>query len=330
MLPHVVRAVKNSDCRSPVILVEEDGDPYPTLCSLAKETNSTIWDFDLEKVRNGNNILDYVEVGVKNGDWVCIFNCDTVDSSFFRDVGRAIYLLEPEPERYPRREFFRSFFCVKKPFDINDCKSPFPTLMMKCSIVGRASEEDSKWSTQLPANGPQYQIEMRKHEKRREEGRDSDSETDLEEDQQISGMRFYRCAELSKYVDKSPVTTAKDVFRKALQEEDTNTMSTLVEAAEVDIHKKFLQGMTPLQYAVCMQLPKAVQFLLSAGADPNMVREFDERPPLFMYVEDKSIVKALIDAGADLHQKYQGYRLDSHPDTAPEIAAYAKLRRENA
>lgn len=328
-LPHVVRAVKNSDCRAPVIFVAEDGDPYPTLRALAKETNSSIWDFDLEKAKNTNNIMDYVEVGVKNGDWVYVTNCDVVDPFFFRDVGRIIYLLEPEPERFPRREFFRSFFCVKKPFDINGHRPPFPTLMMKNSIVSRIKEDDSKWSVQLPVNGPQYDLAMKKHERRRGEGRDSDSETDLDEDQQLSGMRFYRCAEFSKSVDKSPVATAKDTFWKALQEEDVETMSRLVRAAEVDPHKKLSNGMTPLQFAVCMQLPTAVNYLLSIGGDPNLPRESDKRPPLFMYVEDKAIAKALIDAGADLYAKYQGYRLDNHPETSSEIAAYAKLRRDN-
>lgn len=328
-LPHVVRAVRNSDCRSPIILVAEDGDPYATLCALAKETESSIWDFDLEKNKSANNIMDYVEVGVKNGDWVYVTNCDCVDPYFFGDVGRTIYLLEPEPERFPRRVFFRSFFCVKKPFDINGHQPPFPTLMMKNSIVARIKEADSKWSVQLPVNFAQYEVAMKKHEQRRLDGRDSDSETDLEEDEQFSGMRFYRCAELSGSVDKSPVSTAKKVFWKALQEEDIETLRKLIESAEIDVERKLPNGMTPLQFAVCMQLSNAVKFLLSVGGDPNLPRESDQRPPLFMYIEDKSIAKALIDAGADLFTKYQGYRLDCHPETSPEIAAYAKLRREN-
>lgn len=327
-LPHVVRAVKNADCRTPIILIEEDGDPYPTLSVLAKEVNSGIWSFDLEQIKNANNIMDYVEVGVKNGDWVYITNCDTVDPSFFRDVARMIYLLTPEPEKYPRREFFRSFFTVKKSFDLNGIRFPFPTLMMKSSIVARTTAETSKWCCQLPVEDQQFAAAEKKHEKRRLDGRDSDSESDLDENTNYSGMRFFRSAELSKFVDNSPMAVGKEIFLKALKEQDVDTMRKLVEAGEVDPFAKLDNGMTPLQYAVCVELAKSVKYLLDIGANPNTPRESDGRPPLFMALDDKEIVKALIDAGGDLFFKFQGCRLDNHPETDPEIAAYARRRRE--
>lgn len=327
-LAHVVRAVKNSDCRTPIILVEEDGNPYPTVAQLAKEVDSGVWSFDLEQIKNANNIMDYVEVGVKNGDWVYITNCDCVDPSFFREVARFIYLLNPEPEKYPRREFFRSFFTVKKPFDLNGIRFPFPSLMMKSSIVARITTETSKWSCQLPVDDPQFAKAEKKHAQRRLEGRDSDSESDLDENTQYSGMRFYRSAELSKYVDNSPMAVGKEIFMKALRADDVETMKKLVDAAEVDPFAKLENGMTPLQFAACVQLPKSVKYLLDIGANPNTPRDSDGRPPLFMALDDKSIAKALIDAGADLFVKYQGCRLDNHPETDPAIAAYARRRRE--
>lgn len=327
-LPHVVRAIKNADCRTPIILVEEDGDPYPTVAQLAKEVDSGVWTFDLEQIKNANNVMDYVEVGVKNGDWVYITNCDCVDPSFFRDVARAIYLLTPEPEKYPRREFFRSFFTVKKPFDINGITYPFPTLMMKSSIVARTTAENSKWMCQIPVDRPQHSVAEQKRAKRRLEGRPSDSESDLDENTQYSGMMFYRNAELSKYVDNSPMAVGKEIFMKAIRTQDVEGMKKLVDAAEVDPFAKLDNGMTPLQYAVCVELPKTVKYLLDIGANPNTPRESDGRPPLFMALDSKEIVKALIDAGADLFVKFQGCRLDNHPETDPEIAAYARRRRE--
>lgn len=329
-LPHVERGVRNSDCRTPVILVEEDGDPFPTLSALAKEVDSGIWAFDLEQIKNATNVMDYIDVGIQNGDWVYIKNCDTVEPSFFQEVIRTIYTLAPNPTKFPRREFFRSFFVVKKPFDLNGIRFPFPTLMMKSSIVARKAGEMSKWSCPIPVDQPQYVVAVKKHEERREVGRDSDSESDLDEHVQFSGMRFYRSAELSKNADNSPLALAKDVFLKSLKEEDVDTMKKLVDAGEINPMAKLKNGMTPLQYSVCLQLPKAVKYLLDIGADPNQPRESDKRPPIFMAIDDKTIAKALIDAGADLFTKYQGCRLDTHPDTDPEIAAYAKARREEA
>lgn len=47
-----------------------------SVCAVARETQSAVWDFDLAVAMNKTNIMDYVEVGTKNGDWVYIANCD--------------------------------------------------------------------------------------------------------------------------------------------------------------------------------------------------------------------------------------------------------------
>lgn len=328
VLPHVARAVSNSDCRSPVVFVQEDGDPFLSVCALANEQKSAVWSFDLSVNCSASNIMDYVEVGVNNGDWVFVSNCDTVDESFFRDVARTLYQLKPEPDRFPRRECFRAFFTVSKPFNPNALGHvPFPAIFLQYAIIARKIREtDAKWSRIVPVNDPLFTEAQTRHEERRAQGRDSDSESDIEEGDHVTGKLFFRSAELSENADNSPVTEAKQVFEKAVREQDVDVIKKLVQAAEVDISRPFACGMTPIQYACCAELTQSALALLKLGADPSAPRQSDGRPPIFMCLEDVKLVKGLLDAGIDVYTKFQGYRVDRHPETSPDVAAYVMKR----
>ncbi|KEG14951.1 nuclear protein Tc22 [Trypanosoma grayi] len=329
-LEHVRRAMKNADCRTPAIFFLEDGDPFLSLCKIAKETQSAVWYFDLAVMKNVQNAMDYIDVGTKNGDWVYIAHSDEVDQQSFRDIARMVFLLRPEPKKYPRREFFRCLFSVTKSFDIEaDAEALFPPLLLKNSIVARKLDENNaKWSLKLPADTKPREIEQLKRERRRAEGRDSDSETDLDEDDRLSGMWFHRAVELNKSADESPLTLAEEEMEAALDAEDVNTIKRLIKDGHIDVSRKIKCGMTPLQYTCSKEMVKSALCLLECGADPNAPRQSDGRPPIFMALEDTSLVEALVKHGADLFATFQGWRVDSHPDTSPQVAKMTKKMRE--
>ncbi|GET93056.1 hypothetical protein, conserved [Leishmania tarentolae] len=329
-LKHIERAVKNSDCRTPIIFVQQDGDPFETVCHLAKKCDSAVWSFDVAQLQSIQNVVDYIDVGVNNGDWVYITNCDLVSESYFRDVARIIYQILPEPQLYPRREMFRCFFGVTVPFDLNaPVGLPFPTLFMHSALVARpTATQGTKWSRIMPAEKTLFSAAALKHQHRREAGRESDSESDLDEADRLSGVIFYRAVERSRDIDQSTVTLAKNEMLQAIEEQDDPVMRRLVSSGEVDLSRKLKDGMTPLQYACCKQLTGAARTLLSLGADPDAPRESDDRPPLFMSIDDMELAKVLVEGGANLFSRFEGYRADSHPDTAPDVAAYFDTERK--
>ncbi|KAG8346908.1 putative Ankyrin repeats (3 copies) Ankyrin repeat [Trypanosoma vivax] len=328
-LDHVQRAMKNADCRTPVIFFLKDGDPYMSLCKIANETQSAVWLFDASNKHDSENMLGYIEIGTNNGDWVLITNCGSVGQHLFRDIALMIFCLRPEPRKHPRREFFRCVFCVEREFCIDDSVGvPFPPLILKNSIVARVVDNASKWSIRLPSESTIREVEDMKRERRRQEGRDSDDETDLDEDELLSGKWFHRAVELNKAVDEAPLTLAQEEMRMALDAEDLPTIKRLIESGEIDIEREIKVGMTPLQYACSVEKAKSVACLLECGANPNKPRRSDGRPPLFMALDDISIVESLVAHGADLFAKYEGYRVDSHPDTLPEVSKMVKKLRE--
>ncbi|CAJ1012463.1 putative Dynein heavy chain region D6 P-loop domain/Ankyrin repeat (3 copies)/Ankyrin repeat [Leishmania naiffi] len=329
-LEYMQRAVKNSDCRTPIIFVQQDGDPFQSVCYLAKQCDSAVWSFDVAQLQSAQNIMDYIDVGINNGDWVYVTNCDLVDESYFRDVARTLYQILPEPHRYPRREVFRCFFGVTVPFDLNaPVGLPFPLLFMHTALVSRpTAAPGSKWSRIMPADKPLFSVAALKHQQRREAGRESDSESDLDETDRISGVIFLRAAERNRDIGQSVVTLARHQMVQAIDEQDDGLIRRLVSSGEVDLSRKLKDGMTPFQYACCKELTESVRTLLLVGADPNAPREADGRPPLFMAIDDMELAKVLVEGGANLFSKFEGYRADTHPDTAPDVAAYLAEERK--
>ncbi|CCW64421.1 unnamed protein product [Phytomonas sp. EM1] len=325
---HVSRAIKNSDCRTPIIFIMEDEDPFVSVYAMATQQDSAVWVFDLAQNKSKQNIMDYIDVSVNNGDWVYLQNCNTVDETFFREVTRFIYHLKPEPKRFPRRELFRCFFCVQKAFDPNGPSvKPFPLLLLQISIIARKVSGVPKWTRILPANVNMFSEIQRKRQIRRNQGRDSDSESDIDVEYPISGKIFYRSTELDNDYVSSPLFTEKQIMEKAIREEDLATIREQVTSLKVDLESELCEGMTPLQLACVLERTESVKTLLELNADPNRPRLTDGRPPLFMCIDDVKLAEALVDAGADLFAKFEGFRADSHPDTAPDVAAYLRKER---
>ncbi|CCW69009.1 unnamed protein product [Phytomonas sp. Hart1] len=325
---HVVRAIHNSDCRTPIIFIEEDEDPFVSVSYMAAKQDSAVWGFDLAVNKSKQNIMDYIDVSVNNGDWVYLTNCDAVDETFFRDVTRFIYHLKPDPKHYPRRELFRCVFCVQKAFDLNGpAEKPFPLLLLQISIIARTVSGNPKWTRILPANADLYAEAQSKRQRRRSQGRDSDSESDIDTEYPISGKLFYRAIELDNDYVCSQRYTEKQILEKAIREDDVQTIQEQGKGMKVDLDAELCEGMTPLQLACVLEHTESVRALLELNADPNRPRSTDGRPPLFMSIDDVKLAEALVDGGADLFAKYEGFRADSHPDTAPDVAAYLRKER---
>jgi hypothetical protein len=175
-------------------------------------------------------------------------------------------------------------------------------------------------------------IEAVKHSNRREAGRDSDSESDAEDaEKKITGMWFHRAVDFHALDSGSSITKASEEIYLAIDAQDPEKIGELCRSGQLDLNLLRRGGMSPLQDACSMQKTIAAKALLEAGADPNLPRDGDGCPPLFMTLEDEDLVRALIEAGADPCIRFEGNKLEHHPSTAPPIVALIKaIRAENA
>lgn len=326
---HVERAYKSSECRTPVFVTQEDGDPWKSVAFLGKEKGLGVWTIEMDGPRNEQNALDYIEVGIQNGDWVCLTSAENASSEVLRKIAITLTTLTPDPRRFPKRELFRLWLFVDKPLDINDRISPkFPFLLTQNAIVGRAGTA----SGVLPSSPEKLQIKQKqephlyvedqvKRQRRRDVGRDSDSESDHEEaESKLTGLWFHRAVDFHSADQGSKVTQASEEIFAALERDDGAMVAELCSSGQVDLARLRKNGLTPTQIAVSEEKLSATTALLEAGADVNQVRESDGRPLLFMSIENADLVRVLIQHGADPHQQYEGYRLETHPDTDLDVA----------
>jgi hypothetical protein len=330
-LPHIQRALRSSECRTPIMCFLPEGDPFQSLVKLAAATQSTVWHIEMGNDKNEQNAIDYVDVGIQNGDWVYITNVEEASSDTLRSISKTLVTLAPEPKRFPRREFFRIWFGVAKEFDINDNMITLPRLLLQNAIVARGKTKHeqaspTKWCKKLPEVSELLVAEVVKHHHRREAGRDSDSESDAEEaEKKITGMWFHRAVDFHALDSGSSITKASEEIYVAIDDQDSEKIRELCRSGQLDLNRLRRAGMSPLQYACSAQKTVAAKALLEAGADPNIPRDSDGCPPLFMTLEDEDLVRALLDAGADPAVRFEGNKLEHHPTTAPHIA---KLIRE--
>ena len=324
-LPHINRAFRSSECRTPIMCVLAEGDPFQSLVKLAASTQSTVWHIEMGNEKNEQNAIDYVDVGIQNGDWVYITNVEEASTETLRSIAKTLVTLAPEPKRFPRREFFRIFFGLKKEFDINDNMIELPRLLLQNAIVARGKTEHqeaspTKWCKKLPEVTELLEKEAVKHQKRREIGRDSDSESDAEDaEKKITGMWFHRAVDFHALDSGSSVTKASEEIYLAIDLQDPQKISELCRSGQIDLNRLRRDGMSPLQYACSCQKTIAARALLEAGADANLPRDSDGCPPLFMTLEDEELVKALLEHGADPNIRFEGNKLEHHPTTAPHI-----------
>jgi hypothetical protein len=324
--PHVIRACKNSECRIPIFLVLEDGDPFQSVARLAKDVGSTVWKVEMGTPQNEQNALDYVDVGIQNGDWVYVTNNEEASEEVLRKIAVTLVSLKPEPKRFPRREHFRIFFTVEKPFDMNSNISlPFPRLLLQNGILARRRPADggspTKWCKKLPEESDLMIKEVHKHQQRRDKGRDSDSESDVDEvSDKLTGLWFHRAVDFFSADEGTAIQKPQDEIFEVVLSQSVDRVRELCQSGKIDITKLKRDGMTPLQLAVSRELPHSVRVLLECGADPNQCREADGCPPLFMSIEVEDILYALVEYGADLYTKFENDRVENHPTTSPHIA----------
>lgn len=333
-LPHVVRAHKNSECRTPIILVREDGDPFQSVVTIAKAFGSSVWNIEMGNPKNEQNAIDYVDVGVQNGDWVYLTNVEEATPEVLRSIATTLVTLKPDPKRFPRREHFRVFFTVQKPIDMNDnISSPFPRLMLQNAILARRlttaeGGSPTKWLKHLPEEENLRTVEIMKHVKRRDAGRDSDSESDADEpENKITGMWFHRAVDFYSKEEGASLRKPSDELFEAVEECNVERIRELCQSGKVDIARVKRDGMTPLQYAVSRERIPSCRALLEAGADPNVPRESDGCPPLFMCIESDELLLLLVEFGVDIHAKFENERVENHFATPPHIAALVKKIR---
>lgn len=327
---HVEKAFRSSECRTPIILIEADGDPLLSVCKLAKNLGCAVWQITMGDEKNEQNAIDYIDVGIQNGDWVYLTGCEEASENVLRKIARTLVTLKPEPKSFPRRELFRVWFVIAKPISINDHSPRFPQLLLQNAILGRGPHYEKgaatatspeKWVKRIPQEPPLFEKEVKKHRSRRDHGRQSDSESDAEEpDQKLTGLWFYRAVDFHAADAGSTLTKASEEIFHAIEKDDAEQVAALCRTGQIDLSRLQKEGMTTLQFACSREKLAAAKVLLEAGADPNQPRASDGCPPLFMALESTDLVAALIDHGGDYYAKFEGCRIESHSSTAPHVA----------
>jgi ankyrin repeat protein len=219
-----------------------------------------------------------------------------------------------------------------KPIAVNDLIRPvLPQSMLQHCLVARAhvpagvraeAASPEKIQRRMPAEPPVFEQALSKHAQRREQGRDSDSESDADEpEKKATGMWFHRAVDFYETDGGSTVARVNEVIFDAVEAEDTKAILELANSGRLNIDAVKRDGMNPLMFAVSRGRVESAKALIEAGADVHVRREADNCPLLFMCIEAEELVHALIDAGANVDERFEGYRLEAHPSTMPNIAA---------
>lgn len=336
---HIERIFRSSECRTPLILSVTDGDPVASVAWLAKQQGCAVWTIHMATPRDQQNALDYIEVGMHNGDWVCLTGVELATSDILREIALRLVTLAPDPKHYPRRQLFRLWLLLDQPMDINDRIHPqLPVLLTQNALVGRAAEppgvsdhpSPEKLLVKHPQEPPLYAVEEEKRARRRAAGRDSDSDSDREQpEEKLTGLWFHRSVDFHAADQGSTITKAADEIFKSVEADDSVAVANLCTTGQIDLDRLRRRGMTPLLYAVSLQKINAVRALLAAGANPNQIRDGDGCPPLFMAIDQTALLQLLVDYGADLTTKFESCRVDNHPYTDPAVAEYARNLLKN-
>jgi hypothetical protein len=327
--PHVERVYRSSETRTPLVVSERDGDPFNSIVALAKRHGCCVWTISMDSEKNEQNAIDYVDVGIQNGDWVYLTNVEKASTDVMRRLAMTLVSLSPDPKACPRREFFRLWILTASHIDVNDTIKPvLPQIMLQHAIVanaasppGHAPASPDKMQRVVPQEPPQRLSAMEKHDQRRGDGRDSDSESDMDEpESKVTGMWFHRAVDFYSVDAGSTLSRANEVIFDVVEKQDVAAIEEMCHSGHVDVDKVKRDGMTPIMYAVSRERVQSVMALLKCNADATVVREADGAPLLYMCIESEDILMALLEAGADYHQRFEGYKLESHPSTQPHIA----------
>lgn len=328
--PHVHRAYRNSECRVAIAVSKKSGCPFLSVAKLSRENGSALWTIEMKDEKAEQNALDYIEVGLNNGDWVYLSEMELASQNILRKIGVILSTLRPDPKNFPRRERFRLWLVFDSEVSLDENVNPqLPQLLAQhCIVAHKNSPVASKWVKRLPQEPELFQLEMAKHQSRRDAGRHSDSESDDEENpgRKIVGKWFSRSVEFHHADTGSASTQTRGEIFNYIKEDNFDKLLEICKSGQVNLTRlKHPQSlMTPLQFAVSNEKLVATKILLDFNADPNQPRETDGCPPLFMSIECRDLVSLLIERGANADARYEGYTVEKHPSTDPDIANFIK------
>ena len=287
VLPHIQRLYDNSECRTPLICCVEDGDPLPSIQALAKEKGCAVWHISMDSAKNEQNALDYLDVGLQNGDWVFLSKNEEATCQTHREVALQLLTVVPDPKNFPKRELFRLWMAVESELDLNETVSPvFPALLSHNALYGRARPESPKGTRLLTKRAVEPSImrdEFEKRSHRRESGKDSDSESDAEgaHDKRM-GLWFHRSVDFYEADTHFNMSNKEGDIFTAIEAGDSDKVAKCLSINTLDVNQVLRSGMTPLFWAVMCDNSLIIRQILDAGADPNQRRQGNGMPVLFL------------------------------------------------
>ncbi|KAJ9452322.1 nuclear protein Tc22 [Diplonema papillatum] len=330
VLPHVQRLYDNSECRTPLILSLRDGDPLKCIQALAKEKGCAVWHIVMDSPKNEQNALDYLDVGLQNGDWVYLTKTELAGHETLREIALQLLTVVPNPKMFPKREIFRMWIAVEDSVDLNQSINPaFPSLLAHNALYATARPTSPTGCAKLQVKrAVEPSLMAAEHAKRRQrklQGRESDSESDAEDaSQRRTGLWFHRSVDFFEGDNNhANVKHESDIFT-AIEADDEEKVARFLKSNTLDINHVLRCGMTPLFWAVMCDNTVLIKMLLDAGADPNQRRQGNGMPIIFMSISQVDILQLLVEHGADLDARFEGQLLIEHPDTAPNIRQYLK------
>lgn len=332
ILPHVERVYNLSEVRTPLIVSLSHGDPLRSIEALAKRHGCAVWKITMDTPKNEQNALDYLDVGLQNGDWLYLTQCEKATTKVMRDIALQLMTVRPEPKQYPRRELFRLWLIIEEPVDLNDQIQPvFPAVLTQNALLGyRDTESGAKVVTKARVDPALSERQLERRQKRVQKGRPEDDESDDETEgtdpqKRMTGMWFHRAVQFYESdAENAVMRSVEDIF-DAIEKGDLEKVRDIVGRNTLDLNQITKSGLTPLLWAIMCDNIAMVRLLLENEADPNQRRASNGMPPIFMSIESPELLQLLIDFGADIDARFEGKSLMDHPDTAPAIKDYIRL-----
>eukprot|EP01010_Urceolus_cornutus_P005402 NODE_938_length_1223_cov_285.326235_g711_i0.p1 GENE.NODE_938_length_1223_cov_285.326235_g711_i0~~NODE_938_length_1223_cov_285.326235_g711_i0.p1 ORF type:complete len:342 (-),score=71.15 NODE_938_length_1223_cov_285.326235_g711_i0:135-1160(-) len=328
VLPHIERVHALSEVRTPLICCLQNGNPLRSLKALAKRQGVSVWEVPLESPKNEQNALDYLEVGLSNGDWLYLVSIEQASSKVLRDVGLQLMTVQPDPKNFPKRELFRLWLALEKPVDMNDtCK--LPAVLTQNALYGwkEGSGSKNKVQAKLKVDPELAQQQHRSKGARRDRGQDSDDESDdgmVEPLKKVTGLWFHRSTDLHTADAENQITQSVEDIFDAIEKADLPRVQDIVSRNIVDLNSVTRSGLTPLMWAIMCDNIALVRLLLENEADPNIRRSGDGMPPIFMHIEDVEMLQLLVLFGADIEARFEDRTLMDHPETLTSIRDFIK------
>eukprot|EP00906_Rhabdomonas_costata_P018405 RCo026886 len=325
VLPHIARAYAVSECRTPLICCRANGDPLPSVQALAKQKGLTVWTVALDFPSNEQNALDYLEVGLQNGDWLMITECEKGSFDLMRQIAFQLFSLAPDPARFAQRELFRLWLVVQEPVDLDERTRPlFPALLTQNAILvlHEPSENRCKVVCKQPADPELAAKDRKRKEDCKQRGLDSDEEfNERTEDPgaRVTGMWFHRALDLYTAESTNAVSQSFEDIFTGIEKGDVELVTATLRKQVFDINVINKAGLTPLMWAVLCDNLQMVRLLLENKADPRVKRIGKDTPVIFLPIEQPEMLQLLVDFGADLNETYEGHSLKDHPETSPTL-----------